>query len=304
MKARTAATISIILLLLTYSFTLLHAEEKKYDDNVLEQAEDWLDWAAGASKEEIKEALNSEKFKNLPSIIQEAVKSNIYNVEKKKYRPKRQVEVKDPAGYWTGQENKIFSGPQQGEPLPPLKVTGVFGELDGKEFDPIALADGIPQILLFFEGSELGYKGLYIFLDNMPSIVVENAKQGLQMTAVFLGNDPDDIAKGIKTEGDYLPKRIPMGISREGREGPGSYGLNRNVAMTVIIAKDGRVLHNFAFQQIIFSSEPHVLGAIAEAIGEERETLSLWLNNTSENNMKMMKTDSKSMKDGKQKENK
>ena len=81
---------------------------------------------------------------------------------------------------------------------------------------------------------------------------------------------------------DMLTKEIPnevlTGISPDGREGPGSYGLNRNVAQTVLIAKDGKVLHNFAFTQPMLYSDPHFLGAVADAIGADAPALEKWLN--------------------------
>ena len=81
---------------------------------------------------------------------------------------------------------------------------------------------------------------------------------------------------------DMLKEEIPIeiltGISPDGREGAGSYGLNRNVAQTVLIAKDGKVLHNFAFTQPMLYTDPHLLGAIVQAIEVEPATLEKWLN--------------------------
>ena len=68
------------------------------------------------------------------------------------------------------------------------------------------------------------------------------------------------------------------GVSKDGRDGPGAYGLNRNVSMTVIVAKDGKVTRNFVFPQSMLYPDPHVLGALAEVLGEKRETMSAWLN--------------------------
>ena len=66
------------------------------------------------------------------------------------------------------------------------------------------------------------------------------------------------IIKGIA---EHVSENVLVGISPDGREGPGSYGLNRNVAQTVLIAKDGKVLHNFAFTQPMVYADPHVLSA-------------------------------------------
>ena len=74
----------------------------------------------------------------------------------------------------------------------------------------------------------------------------------------------------------HIPNGVSLSVSQDGREGPGSYGLNRNVAQTVIIAKDGKVLHNFAFTQPMLHPDPYVLGAVGEAIGDK--TCHCWKN--------------------------
>ena len=66
------------------------------------------------------------------------------------------------------------------------------------------------------------------------------------MSVVFLSDDP----AALKQITRHVPKNVLVGISPDGREGPGSYGLNRNVSQTVIIAKDGKVLYNFAFTHL------------------------------------------------------
>ena len=51
-----------------------------------------------------------------------------------------------PAG---GADDKVFSGPQVGEKLPPFKVRGVFDDDAGKELDFVKQADGKPIVLVF-----------------------------------------------------------------------------------------------------------------------------------------------------------
>ena len=67
-------------------------------------------------------------------------------------------------------------------------------------------------------------------------------------------------------------------VSKDGRDGPGAYGLNRTVSQTVILSKGGKVTHNFVFPQGSLYADPHVLGGVAELIEVEREKLAAWLN--------------------------
>ena len=197
--------------------------------------------------------------------------------EAQRYREQRKVEVKDPADFSKSQEKPLFSGPQPGEKLPSFKATGIRGETEGKEFDAIAAAAGKPQLLIFQDDNRVGFRGIY-GISGALSKIVEKSEKGLSVQVVFLGDDATELSSILKRIASRLPEVITLGVSREGREGPGSYGLNRNVSMTVLVAREGKVLHNFAFQQPLLTVDPHVLGGIAEALGEKRETVQGWLN--------------------------
>ena len=189
---------------------------------------------------------------------------------------RRRVEVKDPAEFKRTQEKVIFSGPQPGEKLPSLNVTNLRVDSDGKEFDAIALANGKPQILIFQDETGVGLRGL-VGLTRMLSTVDEKSAQELHATAVFLGDDPGKITKIAKNIERYISSELLFGLSPDGRDGPGSYGLNRSVSQTIIFAKDGKVTHNFVFPQGMLYADPHVLGALAQVMGEERATVEKWL---------------------------
>ena len=192
----------------------------------------------------------------------------------RRYRNRRQVEVADPADFGTSEEKPLFSGPQPGEKLPPLKATGIRGAAKGKTFDFIAKTDGKPLVLLLQDESGVGLRGLYDIAGVVDKISNKFDKD-LHLNVVFFSDD----SAALKQITQHVPKNVPLvGISPDGREGPGNYGLNRNVAQTVIIAKDGRVLHNFAFTQPLLFTDPHVIGAIAQTIGEDPSSVEKWLN--------------------------
>ncbi len=194
-------------------------------------------------------------------------------VRKQQYDNRRQVRIADPEDFSKTKEKQIFSGPQAGEKLPPLKATGIRGAAKGKTFDFIAKAGGQPLVLLLQDESGVGLRGLYD-ISRMVEKIAGESKQELQMSVVFLSDDPAALKQIIR----HVPENVLVGISPDGREGPGSYGLNRNVSQTVIIAKAGKVLHNFAFTQPLLFADSHVLGGIVYAIGEKPETVAKWLN--------------------------
>ena len=192
----------------------------------------------------------------------------------RRYDNRRQVEIADPADFNSSEDKPLFSGPQPGEKLPPLKATGIRGAAKDKTFDFIARADGQPLVLLLQDESGVGLRGLYDIARVVEKISNKSEKD-LLISVVFFSDD----SAALKQITQHVPKNVPLvGISPDGREGPGNYGLNRNVAQTVIIAKDGKVLHNFAFTQPLLFADPHVIGAMADVIQEQPETVAKWLN--------------------------
>ncbi|MEM9587568.1 MAG: hypothetical protein AAGA03_09825, partial [Planctomycetota bacterium] len=87
-----------------------------------------------------------------------------------------------------------------------------------------------------------------------------------------------------------LPEAYQLAVSPDGREGPGSYGLNRNVALTMLFAKDGQVIHNLSMVQPMLYTDPHVIGALADLVEADHKTVLTWLQDGSKTGAsKMMK---------------
>jgi hypothetical protein len=190
--------------------------------------------------------------------------------------------VKDPAGFKT-RVKQIFSGPQPGETLPAFKATRLAGDNKGKELDPIELAGNNPQILLFQDESGVAIRGLFGVVDAIRKID-RKTEQDLHIACVFLCDDAETITSRFARVFPRLRERgiDLIAVSKDGRDGPGAYGLNRTVSQTIILAKDGKVTRNFVFPQGLLYADPHLMGGIAELIGEERETVAGWLAETAE----------------------
>ena len=185
-----------------------------------------------------------------------------------------EVEDEDPTLFDGSEENGIVSGPQPGEKLPPLKVTGIRGDLDGKTFDITAKADGKPIILFLQDPDEAGIKGLVQVFEWLKKVGDFEKKQNdvsgleFQIGVVFLTDDADALPESARDVFEkHFPDEIIVGISPDGREGPSSYRLNRSVAQTVLIAEDGKVLHNFAFTEPMRALGSHIVGTIADTTG-------------------------------------
>lgn len=158
----------------------------------------------------------------------------------------------------------VFSGPQVGEKLVPFTARGVLDDLAGKEFDLIAQADGKPVTIVFMHDL------------TRPSAAVTRAvltyaakQEGMTCGLVFLSDDATATEAQIKRAAHALAQ-VPIGISIDGGEGPGAYGLNRNVALTVLVGKEGKVTANFALVQPSLQADAPKIGqAIAAAVGKD-----------------------------------
>jgi hypothetical protein len=162
-------------------------------------------------------------------------------------------------------DDPIFSGPQPGEALPAFKMRGVFDVEAGQEIDLVAKANGGPMVLVFVHDT------------NRPSIAMTRAllnyaasrgKDGLHAGAVWLSADMAEAEAALKRMRQALPKGVAIGISPDGKEGPGRYGLNRNVTLTILVARENKVTANFALVQPSIQADlPKVLDAIVKVAG-------------------------------------
>jgi hypothetical protein len=166
----------------------------------------------------------------------------------------------------TGQEDTVFSGPQPGEPLTPFKVKIVLGDDAGKQVDPVEMTGNRVAVIVFVHERTRPTFGLTNVIMNM---VASRDKEKVAGTIAWLSQDPTETENWMKRIPAYFPKDVLLGISPDGQEGPGAYGLNRNVAMTVLVGRQGKVVANFALvQPSIQADGPKVFKAIIDAMGE------------------------------------
>ena len=169
------------------------------------------------------------------------------------------------------EDQKVFSGPQPGEKLPPLKARIIIGQNAGKEVDILSAADGKPVFLIFMNAfGELVNETMRV----MTLYAERQEKSDFVTAVVWVTSDPSELEAKLKRAKPHMPKKTPVGISLAGPEGPGAYGLNRRVQMTVLVAKDNVVTANFALvQPSIQADSVAVLSELVKVIGGQPPTL-------------------------------
>ncbi|HEY2783461.1 MAG TPA: hypothetical protein VGJ05_00675 [Fimbriiglobus sp.] len=159
----------------------------------------------------------------------------------------------------------VYSGPQVGEKLPGFKVKGVFGDAAGKELDFVKSADGKPIVLVFVH--DLNRMSLSL-TRTLTAYTAGRAKDGLHTGVVWLTDDVTEAENTLKRVKQALAKDAPLGISPDGKEGPGSYGLNRAMTLTILVGKDNKVTANFALVQPSLQADlPKILDAVVKVAG-------------------------------------
>ena len=170
----------------------------------------------------------------------------------------------------TAADDPVFSGPQVGEKLTSFKVQGVYDEQAGKELDFVALAEGKPTLLIFVHERTRPSLGMTRALSDYAA---RRAKDGLATGVVWLSADKSAEEQYLKMARRSLNITAPLGISVDGIEGPGSYGLNRKVALTILVAKDNKVTANYALVQPSMTEAPAILAEVVKLIGGKPPTL-------------------------------
>jgi hypothetical protein len=164
-------------------------------------------------------------------------------------------------------QEPVFSGPQPGEPLTHFEMRRLFGDAAGQMWDAVKEARGGPIVLIFVHEVTRPSAAVTRIVADYAHRLKE---QGLHTAVVFLSDDPTTTQAWAARARHALPSEVPLGISLEGLEGPGAYGLNRHVMMTVVIGKQDRVTANFALIQPSVAQDAPVIGAaIQQVLGHD-----------------------------------
>jgi hypothetical protein len=168
-------------------------------------------------------------------------------------------------------DDPVLSGPQPGEKLTPFKVFVATGERKGlSNADLIAEWDGAPAVLVFVH--ELTRPGAAL-MRALDAFQQRRAADGLKLGFVFLTRDRTQSEQYLPLAANSLKMAAPLTLSVDGPEGPGSYGLNRHVQMTVLVARKNVVTASFALVQPNETDAPKIWAEVAKLIGGPVPTL-------------------------------
>jgi len=162
------------------------------------------------------------------------------------------------------------SGPAVGDKLPDFKAQAYSGGDSGKEFQLHDKIKGGPTLLIFMHGpSELGITrpGLQL-LKSVDKYAGEQEK--LASHVVWISGDKEKTEGFFKRAENALTLKSQLNICLDGgKDGPATYGLNDKVQITVLVAKDNKVVANFALSDPNAKDATKVIAAVAKVLGKE-----------------------------------
>ncbi len=162
-------------------------------------------------------------------------------------------------------QDKTFSGPQKGEKTPGFKVLDMTGESKGKEIDFIETAKGAPSLIVFMHEITRPAAAVMRKLDEAAAI-----RPTLKSIFVLLTDDMNSTEQRTPMMQGALKFKTPWAISVDGKEGPGSYGLNKTVTLTVLLAKDNLVVANWAITAPADTDAPAIIKEIQALVPVDR----------------------------------
>jgi hypothetical protein len=150
------------------------------------------------------------------------------------------------------------SGPAVGDKLTDAKVKGVLGAGEGKEFNLLDRAKKEPTVIVFVHKLT---RPTFRFLKEVDKA---SGDDKLNAHFVWLSGDVGKTEDYLKLAKNSLSFSTPVGICLDGATGPNGYGLNDQVDVTVLLARDGAVTSNFALVGPNETAAPKIVAAIVE----------------------------------------
>ena len=139
---------------------------------------------------------------------------------------------------------QVASGPQAGVAIPKAEVYAPSGPRAGATFDVSAAVGDAPCALLFVHEISRNTAPMIRGLDRLAT---EYALLGLRSYAIHLADDRTAAEKQLERSSNALQMRNPMVISTAGADGPGGFALNRKCTLTLVLAKDGKVVRSIGY---------------------------------------------------------
>ncbi len=155
-------------------------------------------------------------------------------------------------------QDSLPSGPPVGAPLRDFKIQTPAGKVlqFAKEMNDR------PTLLVFVH--RLTRPGLKML---RPIDEAAATHDKLFAQVVFLSDDAEEMIAFLTRAEKSLNLQVPASVCLDGKKaGPETYGLNDQIAITILLANKGKVVANFAFVDPNDTDSPNVLKALEKLV--------------------------------------
>lgn len=167
-------------------------------------------------------------------------------------------------------QQQTFSGPQPGEKIAPFKVVHVKAA-GQQELEIVKDTEDRVTLICFIH--RLSNDDRVLFGLGLVDFYAARHRD-LTSHFVLLSDDRPKITEMLRRwqQGALFTKSL-VSVSVDGAEGPGYYGLNRHVAMTVLVAKGNKVVDNFVFNAPNRNDLHTIMKSVAKALDQPEPEL-------------------------------
>lgn len=138
----------------------------------------------------------------------------------------------------------LVSGPQPGRKLGPYTFLLSTGEHRGTSHCYVCETGNDPAVIILARSNSVP---LGKFINQLEKQMDKPSKPELRAWVTFVGMDqPKKEPELIKWSKQTGIRKIPVGIF-EGSSGPPGYKLHAEADFTILLVRQGKVVHNFAF---------------------------------------------------------
>lgn len=163
----------------------------------------------------------------------------------------------------------VQSGLKVGEDVGAFDVT----KLAGAEKDGVKIGQQLcyrcrngsrPQVMIFTRSSD---EKVVALVKKLDAELAKNSEKQLRAFVNYLGEDKESAGSAAKKlAAATKAENVPFAVPNEFENGPEDYGLNSKAEVTVLIAKDNKVVANHAFEKAKALDVNAVIAAVEKAV--------------------------------------
>lgn len=151
----------------------------------------------------------------------------------------------------------VESGPDTGKPVPALKVLVLKDDNSFQEHDVAAERSDKLSVYAFVQATEWS-RPMARFLRGIDEALSDLGGDA-DMTAVWLSEDQDEAKRYLPRGRDALKlKATTFAVDGGDEQGPNGWNLNDKAFITVVVARDRKVVKSFSFVSVNETDVPAV----------------------------------------------